>query len=145
MPEPEATLSLDDAAALYAVPAVRLRRWCATGKLRCERDGDGWRIPVAEAGTVAKLSLEYGSGDAHIRALAVPVPDAPADLATRVASRLGLAAGAVTVTPLALDGVDYVVAVWRGDLQHVGGGLPALEELAVELDAEFLDGEMSGE
>src|SRR4051812_23714226 len=107
-------LSLDDAAARYGVPVVRLRRWCATGKLRCERDGEGWRISVAEAATVARFRREYGTDRGHVRALAVPVPEAPPDLAPRVAARLGLAGDAVTVTPLALDGVDYVVAVWRG-------------------------------
>jgi hypothetical protein len=49
----------------------------------------------------------------------------------------------VTVTPLALDGVDYVVALWRGDVQG-HRGLPALQALAAELDAELLDGEISG-
>jgi hypothetical protein len=44
---------------------------------------------------------------------------------------------------LALDGVDYVVAVWRGEARG-DGGLPALRDLAVELDAELLDGEVTG-
>jgi len=144
VPEREATLFLEEAAARYAVPLVRLRRWCATGKLRCERDGERWLIPTSEAGRITELSRAYGTARAPVQALAVPVPVVPPDLATRVAARLGLTASTVTLTPLALDGVEYVVAVWRGDVQG-DGGLPALEELAVELDAELLDGEISTE
>ena len=144
VPEPEPTLSLEDAASRYDVPVVRLRRWCATGKLRCERDGDGWLILISEAGRIAEMARAYGTARAPVRALAVPAPVVPSDLATTVAARLGLATSAVTLTPLALDGVEYVVAVWRGDMQ-VDGGLPALQELAVELNAELLDGEIGRE
>ena len=49
---------------------------------------------------------------------------------------------AVSITPLALDGVDYVVAVWRGEARG-DGGLPALRDLADELDAELLDGDVT--
>lgn len=68
----------------------------------------------------------------------------PRDLTTKVAAGLGLAASAVTPTPSALDGIEYVVAVWRGNVQG-DGGLPALQELAIELNAELLDGEISGD
>ena len=94
MPKPEPTLFLEDAAAQYGVPLVRLRRWCATGKLRCERDGDGWLIPISEAGRIAELSRAYGTARAPVRALAVPAPVVPPDLATTVAARLGLTASA---------------------------------------------------
>jgi hypothetical protein len=142
MPEEE-TLSLQRAAARYEVPLIRLRRWCATGKLRCERAGDDWVIPVSEVGRIEELAQQYETGSAPVRGLAVRVPAVPPDLATTVAARLGLRRSAVTLTPLALDGVEYVVAVWRGDIDR-DGGLPALQELAVELDAELLDGEISG-
>jgi len=141
VPEEE-TLSLEGAAEQFEVPPVRLRRWCATGKLRCERAGEDWVIPVSEAGRIEELAQQYETGPAHVRGLAVPMPAVPPDLATTVASRLGLTRSAVTLTPLALDGVEYVVAVWRGDIER-DGGLPALQKLAVELDAELLDGEIS--
>ena len=140
----EPSISLQDAVTRYAVPLVRLSRWCATGKLHCERDGDDWLIPIAEADRITELAQQYATGRGPIRGLAVPSPAVPADLATTVAARLGLTASAVTLTPLALDGVEYVVAVWKGDVQR-DGGLPALQQLAVELDAELLDGEISGE
>jgi|1185.fasta_scaffold525915_1 hypothetical protein len=137
-------ISLRDAADRYGVPVVRLGQWCATGKLACERDGDGWMIGESAAAGIAGLVRNHEAmiEEKRVTALAVPVPAAPPDLAARVAGRLGLDDAAVSITPLALDGVDYVVAVWRGEARG-DGGLPALRELAVELDAELLDGEVT--
>jgi hypothetical protein len=138
-------ISLGEAAERYGVPVVRLGQWCATGKLACERDGDGWMVPVSGAATIAALARGHAAmvEEKRVTALVVPVPAAPPDLASQVADRLGLETAAVSITPLALDGVDYVVAVWRGQARG-DGGLPALRDLAVELDAELLDGEVTG-
>ena len=141
----EKMISLREAADRYGVPVVRLGQWCATGKLACERDGDGWMIAVSGSEAIAALVRDHAAmvEEKRVRALVVPVPAAPPDLASRVAGRLGLDDDAVSITPLALDGVDYVVAVWRGEARG-DGGLPALRDLAVELDAELLDGEVTG-
>jgi hypothetical protein len=122
---------------------IRLGRWCATGKLRCERDETGWLIPVSELPRIGTVAREHATAveDSRVTALAVPVPAAPPDLADLVALRLGLASGKVTVTALALDGVEYVVAVWAG-ASAGSGGLPALVDLAEALDGELLDGEI---
>jgi hypothetical protein len=137
---PAQLISLSEAAERFGVPVVRLGRWCATGKIRCERDEDGWLIPVSEGAAIAQLYRDYATeaDGTSLRALAVPAPSAPKDLALQVSARLGLEDGAVSLTPLALDGVEYVVAVWRGEMRS-DGGLPALQELAGELDAELLD------
>jgi hypothetical protein len=106
-------ISLRDAAHRYGVPVVRLGQWCATGKLGCERDGDGWLIPASAAASIPALARDHAAmvEEKRVTGLVVPVPAVPPDLAARVARRLGLDDAAVTVTPLALDGVDYVVAV----------------------------------
>jgi len=106
-------ISLRDAAHRYGVPVVRLGQWCTTGKLGCERDGDGWLIPASGAAAVAALAREHAAmvEEKRVTGLVVPVPAVPPDLAAQVAGGLGLDDAAVTVTPLALDGVDYVVAV----------------------------------
>ena len=123
-----------------------LRRWCATGKVRCVPDGNGWLIPVSELPAIDRAARDHETAieQERVTALAVPAPVAPPNLADQVASRLGLTAGNVSLTPLALDGVDYVVAVWRGAVAGTGG-LPALKELAEELDAVLLDGEVRAE
>ena len=140
----EDLITLREAAERYGVPVVRLGQWCATGKLGCERDGDGWLIPTSAGDAIAGLVRDQAAmvEERRVTALAVPAPAAPPDLASQVAGRLGLNDAAVSITPLALDGVDYVVAVWRGEARG-DGGLPALRDLAVELDAELLDGEVT--
>ena len=121
-----------------------LGRWCATGKLRCERDDSGWLIPVSELPAIRQVARDHASAvdEKQVTALVVPLPTAPDNLADQVASRLGLDAGNVSITPLALDGIGYVVAVWRGEATG-RGGLPALRDLAAELDADLLDGEVN--
>lgn len=140
---PEQLLSLREAAQRTGQSELRLRRWCATGSIPCERDGDEWRIPAGQLEAIGELARRHALAveEKRVTALAVPVPAVPPDLAHQVASRLGLAAGNVSITRLAIDGAEYVVAVWPGD-SAAGGGLPALEELAVELHGELLDGEI---
>jgi len=139
----EEMLSLQVAAERSGQTVIRLGRWCATGMLRCERVGDDWLIPLSELPNIPRVAQEHAAAveEARVTALAVPVTAAPTDLSDIVARRLGLAAGKVSITPLALDGVDYVVAVWPG-AALASGGLPALVELAADLDGELLDGEV---
>ena len=140
----EELLSLQEAAERTGQSVIRLSRWCATGQLRCERDVDGWRIPSSQLPKAAQVAQQHATAveEARVTALAVPAPAAPPDLGDLVAYRLGLSGGAVTVTPLALDGVDYVVAVWPGSTAG-DGGLPSLAQLAAQLGAELLDGEVT--
>jgi hypothetical protein len=142
----EEMISLQAAAERSGQSVMRLRRWCATGKIRCGREGDGWLISVRELAAIARVAREHATAveEKRVTALAVPAPVVPPDLADQVASRLGLATGNVSITRLALDGAEYVVAVWPGDVAG-NGGLPALRELAVELGAELLDGEVKSE
>jgi hypothetical protein len=142
----EELIPLSVAAERSGQTQAALGMWCATGKVRCYRDGDGWLVAVSELPAIAREAREKATAIAEerITAIAVPAPVAPPHLANEVASRLGLDAGNVSLTPLALDGVDYVVAVWRGAVAGTGG-LPALRALADELDAVLLDGEVRAE
>ena len=54
-------ISLRDAAERYGVPVVRLGQWCATGKLGCERDGDGWMIPASGGAAIAALVRDHAA------------------------------------------------------------------------------------
>ena len=139
-------MSLRVASERSGVSVIRLGRWCATGKIRCDRDGEGWLIAVRELPAIAKAAVDHATAveERRVTAIAVPGPAVPPDLADRVASRLGLARGNVSITRLALDGAEYVVAVWPGEAAG-SGGLPEVEELAIELGAELLDGEVKRE
>jgi hypothetical protein len=121
-----------------------LRAWCATGRLRCEKDSHVWTVPIAELPRVGELAEEREAAIAtgHAEALVVPVASASPDLASEVARRLGLPGGMVTTSTLSLDGAEYVLAVWKMERAAGPDELAPLVELADELGGELLDGEV---
>lgn len=133
-------LSLDAAAQGTDQPVARLRSWCATGRLRCEREGGDWRIPLAELPHIAALVEEHDraveTGESAV--LVVPVSSATPDLPAEIARRLGLPVGTVSTSTLALDGSEYLLAVWKTDGTVALG---PVAELAAELGGDLLDGE----
>lgn len=70
--------------------------------------------------------------------MVVPVSAAAPGLAAEIARRLGLPAGAVTTSTLALDGSEYLLAVWRSDGTPERG---PVADLAAELGGDLLEGE----
>jgi hypothetical protein len=134
-------LSLDDLSARTGESVARLRRWCATGSLECERDGNSWGVRESRLPAVATLAAERRSIIADDRAVALTVPrsSVPHDLRQRVEDAMGLQAGDVSTRTLVVDDEEHVVAVWpRG----VGiRNRPALERLADDLGGDLLDGD----
>lgn len=133
-------LSLDDVSAQTGVALRRLREWCATGLVRCEPRGSAWLIAESQVDRVRQLAegQEQPIDEGHPIAIVVPAETAPPDLASEVAKRLGLAPLSVAMSSLAIDGQDYMVAVWKdGD---GAGGLPELAVLAEEVGGALLDG-----
>lgn len=74
-----------------------------------------------------------------LRRLLSPLPAATPELADEIAGQLGLAAGSVSTTVLALDGSDYLLAVWKADGKP---GLAGVADLAARLGGELVDGEL---
>ncbi len=99
-----------------------------------------WTIPLSEIPRIAALVKEHDRAMAAgaAAALVVPVSAATPDLPEEIARRLGLAAETVTTSTLALDGSEYVLAVWKSSGTP---GLEAVADLAAELGGEVLDGE----
>jgi hypothetical protein len=137
-------LTLDAAAAATGQSPDRLRTWCATGKLSCEMDGDTWIIPIAEVVRIATLVVEREAAisGGHAEALVVPLANASPGLAAEVAVRLGLTLAAVKTRTLALDGAEYMLAVWKLERPPGPHELQPLVELAEELGGQLLDGEV---
>lgn len=134
-------LTLDAISAQTGVSVRRLREWCATGRLTCESDGAGWVIPTSALKQVAGLAATQAvtvDPDHPPVALVVPAEAAPRNLGDEVAHRLGLTPASVAMSTLAIDGQDYVVAVWRNG--HDGMSLPELADLAEEIGGQLLDG-----
>ncbi|HYN70628.1 MAG TPA: hypothetical protein VEX41_10510 [Candidatus Eisenbacteria bacterium] len=138
-------LRLDDVARLTGQPVERLRQWCATGELSCERVPKSWALRKADLPRVAIVAAEQERGVREHRAVALAVPRGrvPVDLVALVERTLGLPAGEVTIRGLAIDQLEYVVAVWPARARL--GDPAALVALAERLDGELLTaGSMDG-
>ncbi len=120
---------------------ARLGRWCATGKLACERAGGEWLLPEPQLRLVHELREERSRIVATRRAIGmlVPLRHVTFDLASRVERTLGLRAGAASVTRLALDGRDYLLALWPNDPTITRAR--AVAQLADDLGADLLEGD----
>ena len=136
----EPFVQLAEAAERSGQSAARLRLWCATGRLLCDRNSDGWLISTVEIRRIGDVAreLDVGVPSRRITGLAVPA-GASTNLADRVATLLGRPPQDVSASPLALDGAAYVVAVW-GNAPGDASKAHALHELSCELDGELLDG-----
>ena len=137
-------LTLVDAAAATGQPISRLRSWCATGKLHCDRQSGEWTIPLGEFLRVPALLEERQSAIEAGRpaAVIVPITAATAELAAEIARRLGLAERSVTTSTLALDGTDYLLAAWKSDGTGKTPELAPVVELVEGLGGQILDGEV---
>jgi len=99
--------------------------------------------PLSQIPRVVELVAEHDQAvaDGHAVAILVPVDAATPNLAAEIARRLGLPDGqTVSTSTLALDGSEYLIAVWKAD-----GATPVelapIAELVAELGGELLDGE----
>ena len=138
-------LTLEAAAAATGQPISRLRTWCATGKLHCDKQGGEWTIPLGEFLRVPALLEERQNAiDAgRPAAVIVPITSVTAELAAEIARRLGLAERTVTTSTLALDGTEYLLAAWKSDGTGKTPDLAPVVELVEELGGQLLDGEVS--
>jgi len=141
----DSLIPLSEMAERTGQPLRRLREWCATGLLECERRELGWLIHPSQAALVARLAAER-EGRVRVKkaiGVAIPAEIAPADLGEEVASRLRMPRTSLVLSRLAIDGRDYVLAVWP-DADGLGG-LTDVADLADELGGELLDGLASSE
>jgi hypothetical protein len=142
----DALLDLHAASTATGQPVRRLRTWCATGRLVCERDGRAWKIPLSQLPRVAVIAAERDHALARGRAAAaiVPVTTTTPDLGAEIARRLGIPLTRVTMSTLALDGREYLMAVWRASGDEPAD-LEPLVELVEQLGGDVLDGEVTTE
>lgn len=134
--------TIEEVAATSGLPPERLRTWCATGELRCERDTRGWLIDDAEMAPLERLagSRRDVSNGTRAVALAVPAHRAADDVLAEVARRASIAPDDVFRARLSVDGMDYAVISWPSigddgpavvvDLAASLGGVVLLDEAA---------------
>ena len=136
-------ISLDSPALASGQPVSRLRRWLATGRLIGEKQDGQSVMPLSQIPRVVELVAEHERAVADGQAVAVLVPldAATPKLAREIARRLGLPESqTVSTSTLALDGSEYLIAVWKTD-EAAPVGLAPVAELVAELGGELLDGE----
>jgi hypothetical protein len=138
-------ISVESAALASGEPVSRLRTWCATGRLLCEKENGQWLIALSQIPRIVEIVAQHDRAvaDGHAVAVLVPVDAATPDLAAEIARRLGLKQGrTVSTSTLALDGSEYLIAVWKTD-----GAAPIelapVAALVKELGGELLDGEIA--
>ena len=133
-------IRIEDVAVRTAQPLGRLRRWCATGLLNCERDGGSWWVPEHELLRVIALADERIKTAAEQRAIALSVPKqlVRGDIAWRVENELGIPAGSIAMTTIVIDGEEHLVAVWPSDATFATRA-DALVQFADELGGDVLE------
>ncbi len=107
-------LHLSEAASRSGVGADRLRQWCATGLLDCERVERQWMISVDCLGEIGRLAAEGGrrraADDARQIAVGAMFSSEPGahDVLRRLTGK-GIAIREANLAPMALDRVDGVL------------------------------------
>jgi hypothetical protein len=131
-------LTLADVSRLTGQPVARLRHWCATGELACERVPTSWAIRERDLDQVQNAALRQAWRISHARALALAVPrrQAPIDLPALVEQRLDLPAGSAFARALSIDQQEYVIVVWPRRTGAIDGS--GLIDLAEALGGELL-------
>jgi hypothetical protein len=132
-------LTLEAAAVRSGEPVGRIRQWCITGALHCDRVGGSWTLSETELERVPALaaSPQRPPPDRHVVALALPGPADPKSLAKEIAQRLSVRSEAVMVRTLAFEQRDWVIAAWPE--RHDPAGFERLAELADELGGELIE------
>jgi hypothetical protein len=137
------TLPLEDVARRTGQPVERLREWCATGLLACDRVDGEWALPEAE------LPAAHALGAVGPRLATSPLPDGArllvvafrAHTDARVAldeirTRTGVHPSDIELAPLSIDGMQRVLVAGRIPARHAA----TIEAIVVEAGGQLVDG-----
>jgi len=129
-------LSLEAVALRTSQPIRRLREWCATGRLACQRFGSEWSIERSDIARVFDLATDHARRARTIRhgVLAVPANNGTDDLQLAVSQGTGVLRANIAVDRMVIDGEDLEVATW----EHPAGSTTDLLALADDLGGELL-------
>lgn len=126
-------LPLSDVSEQTHVSVRKLREWCATGRLSCERIGDSWALHAAD---VEDLVRELASHDVHATrdaSLALPAEVATPQAEREIADALGVGRGEIAVARLMIDGMEYVVLAAHADADAIEAARGVVERYGGQL------------
>ena len=137
------TLPLQDVARLTGQPVERLRQWCATGLLACDRVDGEWALPDAE------LPAAHALAAVGPRLATTPLPDgvrlvvvafrdhaAARRALDQIRTRTGVHPSDIELAPMSIDGMPRVLVAGRVPGRHAA----TIEAIVVEAGGQLIDG-----
>lgn len=136
-------LSLEEVSARTGQPVERLREWCATGRLPCDRDASGWRLPEDDLPRVhalalvgPRLSAGRPSDLAGLVAMAFHDQAAATSAFEEIRRSTGTRGDDLAIAPVAIDGMELVMVAGRFPRRH----LEAIGEIVERRGGRIVDG-----
>jgi hypothetical protein len=103
-------IPVEEAARLARRTPAELRRWCATGRLRCERIGQDWFLLEDDIHVAAgEPIIAVPAGERAVLSIAFADERDGRRAYEELRSRFGLGADQLAIAPLALDGAEFVL------------------------------------
>jgi hypothetical protein len=137
------TLTLEAVADETGQPVERLRQWCATGLLACDRvDGD-WALPESElpvahslAAVGPRLATAVPVDGARLLAVAFRDHAAARRTLDEIRARTGVRPSDIELAPLSIDGMPRVLVAGRVPAEHAR----RIEAIVVAAGGQIVDG-----
>lgn len=137
------TLPLEAVAGETGQPVERLRQWCATGLLDCDRvDGD-WALPESElpvahslAAVGPRLATSPPVDGARLLAVAFRDHATARRALDEIRARTGVRPSDIELAPLSIDGMPRVLVAGRVPAEHAH----RIEAIVVDAGGQIVDG-----
>lgn len=137
------TLPLEDVARRTGQPVERLREWCATGLLPCDRVDGEWALPETElataqalAATRPRLATSRLADGARVLVAAFRDLAAARRALDAIRARIGAHSGDVELAPVSIDGMQRVLVAGRVP----GGEAASIDEIVTEAGGQLVEG-----
>ncbi|HEY8437584.1 MAG TPA: hypothetical protein VIK65_03120 [Candidatus Limnocylindrales bacterium] len=141
------TRPLDAVAGQTGSSVERLREWCATGLLQCDRVAGEWALPESElaaahalAAVGPRLADPTLPDGGHLLAVAFPDHPAASRALDAIRSRTGVRPRDVELAPLSIDGQPMVLVAGRVPARH----RDEIESIVRESGGRLIDGATTG-
>lgn len=137
------TLSLEELAELTRQPVDRLRQWCATGLLSCDRVDGAWALPEDElpaafslSAVGPRLATDAVPDGASLIVVAFRDHHAARTAVEEIRRQTGVHPSDVEVAPLSIDGMPRVLVAGRVPSDQAD----RIEAIVIRCGGQVIDG-----
>jgi hypothetical protein len=137
------TLPLEAVARETGQPMERLRQWCATGLLACDRVNGDWALPEGElpvahslAAVGPRLATAVPVDGDRLLAIAFRDHAAARRALDEIRARTGVQPSNIELAPLSIDGMPRVLIAGRVPAEHA----ERIADIVVEAGGQIVDG-----